>query len=222
MQSKDRTFQVVAIVGLIIGVAGLTLGFAAFTQSLTISSSAEVELADKELDVVFSSTNTAVTNGNGTTVTGVTSGTAGAVASAATINETTVSNIHVKFTAANQTATYTFYVHNGSDFTAHLTGINFATVAGTSPASSQKCTAKATNGATSGLSDACGDITLTVDFDGFSATTTPASISPAKSITAGQYKTVTVTVTYSGTHPVDGDFDVEFGDITLNFSSVAP
>ena len=127
MQSKDRTFQVIAIIGLIIGVAALSVGFAAFTKSLTISSSAEVTLPDHILNVVFSNSSSTVSNGSGVTITGsthdstVTPGTAN-------IGSNAVTGIHAAFTGEGS-ATYTFYVHNQSDFTAYLNNIAFAAVA---------------------------------------------------------------------------------------------
>ncbi len=226
MQSKDRTFQVIAIVGLIIGVGALTLGFAAFSTSLTIHSSAEVNLGEQVLDVEFSTSSSSVVNGNSATVTGVASGETGASGSAATINATTVENIHAIFTKPGQTVTYTFYVYNNSPFTAYLNGIAFEDITGSSPAAKKECTPKTgagVNGVTNGLEAACGDISLSISVDGFSTTETKtgSQITPAKSIAAGEAKTVIVTVTYAdNNHPVDGDFEVAFGDIKLDYSSV--
>ena len=39
---KDRSTKIIAIAALLIGIVGLSLGFAAFSNTLTISSSAEV------------------------------------------------------------------------------------------------------------------------------------------------------------------------------------
>lgn len=226
MQSKDRTFQVIAIVGLIIGVSALTLGFAAFSTSLTIQSSAEVNLGEQVLDVEFSTSDSSIVNGSSATVTGVASGEAGASGSAATINSTTVENIHAIFTKPGQTVTYTFYVYNNSAFTAYLNGIAFQDIAGSSPAVKKQCSPKTgtgVNGASNGLDDACNDISISISVDGFSTseTKTGSQITSGKSIATKNAKTVVVTVTYANNgHEVDGDFDVEFGDIKLDYSSV--
>ena len=51
---KDRRARVVAIAALLVGVVGLSLGFAAFTNTLTIKSSAEVKVGDSVFNVYFS------------------------------------------------------------------------------------------------------------------------------------------------------------------------
>ena len=114
MQSKDRTYQVIAIVALVIGVCALTVGFAAFTTNLTISSHAEVSPGSSVLDVVFSTSNSSAVTGS---VVGTASGTSGASGATATLTNTTVTGIQANFTEPGQKVTYDFYVYNNSAFT---------------------------------------------------------------------------------------------------------
>jgi len=225
MQSKDRTYQVVAIVGLIIGVMALTIGFAAFTTTLTISSAADVTPAATTLDVVFSTSSSSAVTG---TVTGVATGETGATAGDATLAATTVSGISAHFTKPGQTVTYTFNVYNNSAYLAYLTEIVFKNASGESAFKVCKAKSGSSNPATNDITTACNGITLTLTVDGLETTTskTPSEIaaySGNKTIAATTGKTVTVVITYaSGSSIPDGDIEVAFGDIDLKYSSVAP
>ena len=79
---KERGGKAIAIVALLIGVVGLTIGFAAFSNTLTISSSAEYNPDSNVFNVDFSSSSASVVDGNlaPTTVTPATNGPTGATA----------------------------------------------------------------------------------------------------------------------------------------------
>lgn len=224
MTNKDNTFRVVAIVGLIMGVAALTIGFAAFTQTLTISSSAEVKNATEALDIAFSNSGSAKAASYPVTITPTTTGT-GTTANAASLNTTTISGLKAIFTGPGQTATYSFYVYNNSPYTAYLTGITYAAVSGSDTI---VCTAK--SGTTQSYVDtACNGITVTVTIgDSGSQVTATGSRARAEvnshTLAATTGEPVTVTISY--TEPTsyvkpDGDFDVAIGNITLDYSTVA-
>ena len=57
---KDRRARFVAIAALLVGVIGLSLGFAAFSNTLTIKSSAEVNVDSSKFNVDFSSSSSTV------------------------------------------------------------------------------------------------------------------------------------------------------------------
>ena len=226
MQSKDRTYQVVAIVGLIVGVMALTIGFAAFTTTLTIQSAAEVAPGAQTLDVVFSTSSNSVAAGS---VSGVATGESGASGDSATLSGTSITGIKANFTKPGQTVTYTFNVYNNSAYTAYLNEVIFKNVTGSSPAAFKVCSAKSgsANPATNNIDTACNGITLTLTVDDLSTTTskTPSEILALgnKTIAASVGKTVTVVIEYAtGSAVPDGDISVAFGDIELKYSSVAP
>ena len=212
MASKDGTFRVVAIVGLIIGVAALTVGFAAFSTSLTISSSAKVTPANDPLNLVFSTSSSSAVTG---TVTPSVSG-ANVTAGDATLASTTISGISATFTAPGQSATYSFNVYNASPYTAYLNTVTYGSASGASEF--KVCTAL--TGTTQSYVDAaCGNITVTVTTGSYSATGSVASgINHNLAATTGE--TATVVIAYTGTATADGDFTVAFGDITLGYSTV--
>lgn len=216
MQSRDNVSRVFAIIGLLIGIVALTIGFAAFNATLTIQSSAEVDVEDKALDIVFSTVSNAKTNGS---VTPVMTGT-GATGDNATIVDTTISGIHAKFTAPGQKATYTFNVYNASPYVAKLKSATFANASGQS--ANKVCTAADSSVTQSYVNNACNGISIKVTVGTTSPliiTGTEASLSRDLAATTGEQ--VVVEIEYAaGSSEADGDFDVAFGDITLNYSTV--
>ena len=222
---KDRRARVIAIAALLVGVVGLSLGFAAFSNTLTIKSSAEVVVDQSAFNVDFSKQSASVVDG---TLSGTPSpATNGPTAADATIDNSTagapqITGLKATFTEPGQSVTYSFYTKNAGALKAYLTNVNFA-----SP--TKTCTAK--TGTTQSLVDsACAGIslTLTLGSEDFTATTARTSFATAtahdleKNGETGDYEAVTVTIAYAANSAqADGDFDVTFGDITLNYSSVA-
>lgn len=220
MTNRDNTFRVVAIVGLVIGVMGLSIGFAAFSQTLTIKSAADVTPASNVLDIVFSTSKTAKAAGTVTPTV-----TSPVTAEDATINAegTTISGLMAHFTKPGQTATYSFNVYNASAYVAYLNSVTFATASGGD--SFKKCTA-GTGTTQSYVDGACNGISVSVavgDTSPYTRTSTEGTVSSGinHSLAATTGEAVTVTITYAaGSSEADGDFTVAFGDIILGYSSV--
>ena len=227
---KDRRARVVAIAALLVGVVGLSLGFAAFTNTLTIKSSAEVTVDDDTFNVDFSKQSASVVDG---TLAGTPNpATNGPTAADATIDNSTagapkITGLKATFTEPGQKVTYSFYTKNAGALKAYLTNVNFANATGGS--ANKVCTAKTGTDQTL-VNSACNGITLklTLGSEDFTATTARASFATAtahdleKNGTSPDSEAVTVEIAYAaGSAQADGDFDVAFGDITLNYSSVA-
>ena len=215
MQSRDNVSRVFAIIGLLVGIVALTIGFAAFNQVLTIQSSAEVDVADTPLDIAFSTSSSSQVDGDVTPVM-----TGGGTGEDATIDGTTISGIHAKFTAPGQKATYTFNVFNSSAFVAKLKSATFANVSGES--SKKICTAADSSVTQSYVNAACNGISIKV----IVGTTSPLTItdtqaSLSRDLAAHTGEQVVVEIEYAnGSSEADGDFEIAFGDITLNYSTV--
>lgn len=208
---KDRSSKIIAIIALVVAVAGVSLGFAAFSQNLVIQPAAEVKGDSSKFDVQFSLKDS-------TAETGTVSGTISpeqsdfVKASEANLIATTVSNIKASFTNGKgpQTVAYNFYVYNNGELEAFLKKVTF-------DKETPECTAK--EGTSANLvATACEDVSIkiTVDDQNFEASNDAIS---GKSLSVGEGKAVKVELSYTDTHPVDGDFDVDFGNITLNYSS---
>ena len=125
---RRRGSQVLAIVALLLAVGGLSLGFAAFSETLTIRSSAEVKPED-EFNVDFQNT-----DGTTTALAGVASGETGATSVSATYDNATdnptIGGLKANFTKPGQTVTYTFRVDNVNKIKAYLKSVTFANATG--------------------------------------------------------------------------------------------
>lgn len=213
---KDRSSKIIAIIALVVAVAGVSLGFAAFSQNLVITPTANVKGDESKFNVQFSTNqNEAATGSVSATLNPDDSSIDGFTASSATLAATTVTDLKATFVngKGKQTATYNFFVYNGGELDAYLKKVTF---------SKEKPTCSATAGenqATDSLVQAaCNDVTLKITVDGTEYTTTDEAISN-KVLSSSTGKAVTVVLEYDDTNPVDGDFDVDFGSITLNYSS---
>lgn len=214
---KNRRAQVMAIVALLLAVGGLSLGFAAFSQSLTIKSSAAVSPDKNTFNVVFTNSTE-----NGTSVTPTLSPASGFTAADATINNSDhdITGLKANFTAPGQSATYTFKAKNTGELQAYLNGVTFNNVNGSSPAAAKVCTPG--SGTTAALvTAACDDISISVKVgDGAAYTSSNGSIA-SHALAVGDSEDVVVTITYAeGGDRADGDFTVAFGDVSLLYGSV--
>ena len=213
---ENKGYKAMSIIALIVGVIGVTLGYAAFSSTLTITSTAEVTPDSSKFNVDFSSSDQSVQTSS-ITPTLSPNNVTGFTATNATIDNTSdpeITNLHATFTEPGQSATYTFYAYNAGEYIAYLNSIIFDGSTNT-----KSCTAR--TGTTQGLvDDACPDITLTVTVGSESATTTSVANIDNHSLAIGSADTVTVVIAYaSGAAIADGAFDVTFPDIVLTYAS---
>ena len=172
---ENRTYKMLSVIALVLGVVGVTLGYAAFSNTLTINSEAEVTPDSSKFNVDFSTSTASVVADpvvptlNPTGVTGFTA-TSGTISNA---SDPVINNIKATFTEPGQKATYQFYAYNAGEYIAYLKSITFngtKTCAAVDPV----------DGATDALvQSACAGISLTVTvgsetFKGYAATNQPA------------------------------------------------
>ena len=216
---KNRSSKIVAILALVVGVAGLSLGFAAFSNTLTIKSSAEVKPDSNKFNVDFSSASTAVETSPvapalNKTVEGFT-------ATNGTIDNSTdpvISNLKATFTEPGQTATYSFYAYNAGEYDAFLKSITFENV---SEESSSKVCTPATGTTANLVAAACEGISVSVKVGDEAATTGSVASITNHSLAKATAEPVVVTISYAQDAAIaDGDFTVAFGDIKLSYASV--
>lgn len=213
---RNRKVQVIAIVALIVGVIGLSIGFASFSNVLNIQSSANVKPDNSTMNVIFSS---AESKAEVTEITPVVTpnslvATNGIIDNS---NDPTISNLSATFTEPGQTAVYKFYAYNAGELNSFLKSIVFENV--TVQNATKVCTASA--GTTDELvQKACEKISVKVKVGNeFETSTGKASIT-GHSLAKENGKVIVVTLEYeAGANRADGDFNVAFGNITLNYSS---
>lgn len=207
---RNRQIKIITIIALVVAISGLSIGFAAFTSVLTISSTATVTPDESAFSVLFSSSGTSQATAQ------ITPTVSGATGDKATISGTTISGLKANFTEPGQTVTYAFWSHNAGSYTAYLRNISYETA--TSGSTFKYCT-PGTNATESLVAAACEDINVTVSVGSTNASDTIGVTNHPLAVNA--YEQVIVTITYaSDGERADGEFNVLFGDITLNYSSI--
>ena len=234
--------QGLTIAALIIAIVGLSIGFAAFSNTLNISSSASVNPDASSLKVVFAKDyftdqKTTLNQLDTTAVVPTTAGT-GVTATNGVINNDgqdgpTLTGLSAAFTAPGQSVTYNLYVVNAGQLKAYLTDIEFGTIG--TPAKAVSCTVaqtKKVNDTTVNLTDeekateslvnaACEGISVSVKIGTLTPMTSSGSLNNLPLEVKG-YEPVQIVISYtSGSAYVDGPMNVAFGDVSINASSVA-
>lgn len=218
---KDRSSKIIAIVALLIGIVGLSVGFAAFSNSLIIQSSLNVKPDASTFNVDFSSNQEELETDDivPTHTGGVETYTNGKINNS---GNPTISGLGATFTEPGQSVTYTFYAYNAGEYNAFLKSIIFGNANGSS-SSYKLCTATTDQTTATYVASACNDISLKVTVNGVTATDASVPTVSNHKLDMKKGEQVTVTIEYkkvSGQQRADGDFKVEFGDITLSYSSV--
>ena len=230
---QNQTSKIIAIIALCIAVVGITLGFAAFSNTLTISSSATVspdksdfkleiygisqDLSDLENSDALNIINDA--NSYGSTDNATARCFNGAKASSAIIDneKLTISNLKAEFTEPGQQARYYFIVKNIGEYDAY---VKVSDLLNLSARAKGQCAAG--EGTDPELVDAtCSSIYIT----GSSKTSDFNNIAQAGGsylIEKGDFLFFDVYIIYNETtNRADGPFTVKFDDIKLNFSTAA-
>lgn len=211
---KDKTTKIIAIVALVIAVAGVSIGFAAFSESLNIKSAGTVSPEDS-FNVQFSDQENAILSAAGVTITGT--GTNGATGTA-TITGTQVTDINAIFKQNNSTVKFDFFVANDSDYIAYLKSISF---------DDKAITPVCTGGTDTARRDAaCANMSVKVSVGNvMDVTSTNATINTNNTIAARNGENistvpVSVTLTYAGgAENLDEEVSIDFGTITLGYST---
>ena len=210
-----RKEQLTIILILVAVISSISIGFAAFSATLNISSSATVTPNSDNFSIVFSSSSYSITtrDDSGTLVNGT--GTNGAQGGITNLYRKSATGLTAQFTEPGQALSTTFYIHNTGEYDAYLTGVNITNVNGTSY---KKCTA-ASNTTDSLVQSACEGINIVTTINGQNYSF-GESISGHK-IEKGTSQSIVVVVSYApNAARADGNFDIEFGEISLEYSSV--
>ena len=212
---RYRKKQIYVICALLVVIAGLGIGFAAFSTTLNISSSATVSPSSSNFALGFYPSQIPTLDDG--VVSPSTSG--GASGNNVTLSpgSTTITGLKADFTEPGQKIEYKFFVGNDGEYDAYLRAVNFLNVSGKS--SNKVCTPG--TGATASLVEAtCNAISMKIEVNGYIGTTTDTSLS-GYTLLKGAFTPVTVTISYDENGArADGPFTVEFGGISLDYSTV--
>lgn len=210
--NDGKTYKIIALVALILGAIGVTIGYAAFSNTLTITSQAEVHPDTSTFNVDFSSSSSAVATDPITpTLSAVVNGFSATNATIDNANDPVISNLKATFTAPGQSATYTFYAYNAGEYLAYLNSIIFS--------GNKTCTAA--TGTTQSLVDsACNGISLSVKVGNEAVTTTSVATISSHTLAKNTAEEIVVVISYdAGSAVADGNFTVSLPNIVLTYGS---
>ena len=197
------------VVGVLLAVAGVTLGFAAFSNTLTIQSSATVTPDASTFSVKFSSSGTELLENSiepdiyyAEAITSI------PIATNATINNVgnpKLTNISVTLTEPGQTIFYQFYVHNAGEYKAYYDALS------STDTPTVTCTIPEGSTATPSLVEkACEGIVVQY-------------VESTYELEPGAFGYEQLVIDYSSEGVrADGEFNVEIGDVEIVWSSANP
>ena len=216
---RDRNAKILAVIALTVAVIGLSIGFAAFSQTLTIKSSADVKPDETEF-----TSNVKFTTEAGLAEGTVTATNEGATSEDANLTATVIQDIKVHFTKPGQSSTYKFKVKNESPYDAYLRSVTFKNA--DEGSTTIKCTKvshpdeEAKDALDEDVTAACNGIKVTVTVGDDPYTESKADISNHKLDKTTGSEDVSVKIEYAeGSGVADGDFEVAIGDIELLYAS---
>ena len=234
---KDSNGRLIAVLALIIAVAGLSFGFAAFSTSLKIDTAANVTAGTTNWNVGFTTDGTNIEQvSTARTIPANETGNPGVIdVTKYTIAQNTNATLS---TTTGSSVSYSLGILNKGSLTAYLDSVDFdnVTVTCTNAASSATGTViegvagagtSTTGGNSSTISNAdCAKmfaVTLTIDSTTYSSTSTNLS---ASTIAPNNGVPVVLTVAYTDTADaravaatLDGDIIVTLGSITVIYTS---
>ena len=228
---KERQVKLLSIIALVVAIAGMTLGFAAFSTTLTISSSATVTPNSEDFKIVAyglpEGYDEALIQGNPLAIEEYTSTTSvhpvlggkwndtdmpynasiGKISSAN--NSIVISNIHVELKKEYENAIYPIVIKNEGQYNSYMT---------VETVGERICTA-ADGNMTESMEDACEKFNWRVDFA--DKTGDAIDIENSFMLSKGEFIIVAVDLyNYYGEKPVpDGAMDIIFPDIKFTFST---
>ena len=218
---RERKKKIMIIGVLLALIFTFSIGFAAYSAVLTINPRASVNPKDDLFNIVFSASGTRQDFGN---IRPSLSDSIVSANDAYIIDDgLTLSNIKVHFTKLGQKVTYNFWVHNAGAITAYLDSVDLGTQI--------TCTSKASsdNPATQSIVDkVCDSMYYSLKVNNKSIDVNKSALSNGITYNTGcpaldvdEYMPVEFSIYYSesGSYS-DGDFEVDFGEIKFNFTSV--
>ena len=221
----------ITVAALIVAVLSLSIGFAAFSNSLNIKSSANVNPSDKDFKIVFSKERDTFVSGN--EIINAT-GDINENTKKGSINDIgdTLYNLETEFTTPGESVEYSLYIKNIGAYNAVLNKLEIEEAELTSDITvdnyyivdngSVKCYAKKDpqNKANEELlKEACNNIRLKVKLQQESEYITSTKEFDSYVINKGESESVTVTLEYTGDTLADTGFNVVFGSVKMNYAT---
>ena len=201
---KQRQIKILSIFAVVLAICAMSLGYAAFSSTLNISSSATVSPNSSDFKVSF-----VPSEDRGTVDSIDCDATNKANCTAARISGTSLTGVTASFTEPDELVYYQVDIYNNGKYDAYLNSIDFGT---------KTCIA-GDNTTDSLVQAACNSIIRQVSVG--EVLYDESAYVDSYIIPVGEKVTVSYIIMYdmNGTR-ADGPFDVEFGDVVFNFSTV--
>ena len=215
---KQRQVKILSIVALVLAISAMTLGFAAFSTTLSISSSATVTPSSEDFKVVLSRSDTSVINSDTLEQDCIPpqfSETGNTQMGYGCLGNDYFRDSDAQFTVPGQSVEFIMYAHNIGEYDAYLNSVTYDVL---DNGEYKKC--RAFTDATSSLVQAaCEGIKMTVSVDG--VTYEVGEIIAAHKLSKGSVKEIKLKIEYeAGAARVDGPIGIDFSNIKFNYSTV--
>ena len=205
--------KVKILIILVITVLGLSIGFAAFSSTLTISSTADIVPETGSFNVGLSKISGGLLAGNISPTINSNNSTANDINISNDNSSLLISGASVVFRNSG-TVTYTFYAYNAGQYVAYLNSVVFNNVTGTN--SFKRC--EAISGTTQQqLTTACNSLSYQITIGSSTYTSTNANISNHE-LGIGDSETIVITITNNANEITN--FSFEFGTIDITYGSI--
>ncbi|MBO5121409.1 MAG: hypothetical protein J6C28_06995 [Bacilli bacterium] len=218
---KNRKTKFVIMITLMVAISAMSLGFAVFSATLNISSSASVTPSsdDFKLHLHNQTTHTSDLLSQKVNIVGYNGAIVDSSVKYLPLSALIIPNYNINFTEPGQYVEVKAYIVNEGYYDAYLGDIIYNNVEGTD--SFISCTVPSDSGASQALVDAaCDDFTVTVDIDGNLITEDEPYLYEYV-LPQGEAASLTIRFIYDANGDrADGAFDVQFGSITIDFSTV--
>ena len=213
MKKVDRN-KLIIFVSLVVAICAMTIGFAAFSSTLTISSSATVTPNGEDFSVDLSGSPTDLD----VKEVSYSSASVGVTSGKLTIDGLNVSTSDIQFTEPGQKIVFDAYVHNVGKYTAYTRELLYNNISGTEV--KKRCTPIDGGGATPDYVEAACDYinAFSMSYMGEDVFTFYDNhmFTSYNDIIPGDYRKIGIGIEYEADCPrVDGPFLVEFGDVSL-------
>ena len=216
----DRKIKMLSIIALVLAITGMSLGFAAFSSTLTISSSATVTPNSDDFKITWHSDENDLFSTSITAV-GI-NGCSGSPAIISNDNNLSISNIHASFTKPGQTIAYNFFATNSGKYTVYGDTMSQANVSGTEQ--QIYCSIPEGSNATLELVEAaCDDISVHLGAGSNSIINSELPFGKLTNFYLFSDNTIPVVLLIKYAEDgdmADGPFNVQFGDISITYTSV--
>ena len=221
--SRDRKIRMLSIVALVLAITGMSLGFAAFSSTLSISSSATVTpnsddfkmvvyglIDNEEANALLLGETLDFSKWSLVEVPDINN-----YGSTAVIDNSnlTINNINVSFSKPGCNTAYIVAIKNEGMYDAYLDLDKYKPIIASNCVSNGDATQSL-------VDDACIGISLTLSFYNSSYEIISSGI---LKVEPNSYMGIFISVSYAeGSAVADGDFSVEFDDIELEFTTAPP